>query len=442
MRAALVGERWLSAARLIFCGATLARALWLLNVPGMGWPHAALSMPATLAAMAFSVWMVVRGWREVRRPRLLSVSAVVDAVGCFAALVPNALWPVHDYLGILRIPDVAAILIITIASGLRLSAVAVTYAAILNTLSFVVLVTIDASRAYLVFPLDAGLLALFAIYLATAILLAAMIAARTRKIVAQGAAQAVTAELARRRLGEILQDHHDVRSALSSASINAELARRATEADPHSASTEIQSLLDHLRDDLKHVGDLVTVVRERAYEEVRASGQRLCVDFPLVAAQVVAHLRRQFSAATISVENRLADSNVVVAGGQRTVERILINLLTNACEGDGERAAARVTLTCEPSERPTWVRVVVSDDGPGFPEHVLARCGQRAATTKKTGAGLGLLLVTGLVEANGGQVECANRVGGGASVRFELPGAAWVGAAPDDSPLSRAAIRD
>ena len=73
------------------------------------------------------------------------------------------------------------------------------------------------------------------------------------------------------------------------------------------------------------------------------------------------------------------------------------------------------------------VIVSVEDSGPGFNEEDIPRLfeqfyrGEQARTRATGGAGLGLAIARGVVEAHGGRIWAENVPGGGARVSFELP---------------------
>ena len=61
------------------------------------------------------------------------------------------------------------------------------------------------------------------------------------------------------------------------------------------------------------------------------------------------------------------------------------------------------------------------DRGPCFDENVLLAAGRAFVTTRAEGTGIGLFLAHAAVERLGGRIVLANREGGGAVTRVELP---------------------
>ncbi len=102
------------------------------------------------------------------------------------------------------------------------------------------------------------------------------------------------------------------------------------------------------------------------------------------------------------------------------VEQILANLIENAVR----HGAGTVTTVVEPAvvAGVPGVAVAVRDQGPGIAPEVAPRVFARFWRAKRRGgAGLGLFIVKGLVEAHGGEIVVQQAPGGGAEFRFTMP---------------------
>lgn len=98
------------------------------------------------------------------------------------------------------------------------------------------------------------------------------------------------------------------------------------------------------------------------------------------------------------------------------LDQVLGNLLENAVR----HGAGAVRVEVSPAG--DGVQVVVSDEGEGISPEVATRVFTRFwRGSRRTGTGLGLYIVKGLVEAHGGSVEVTRAPGGGAAFRFVLP---------------------
>jgi signal transduction histidine kinase len=105
------------------------------------------------------------------------------------------------------------------------------------------------------------------------------------------------------------------------------------------------------------------------------------------------------------------------------VERVLMNLLANAVRHSPPNG--EVAVVVEPDS--DHVVIAVEDSGNGLAADASERMFDRfwredeSRTHSSGGAGLGLAIARGLVEAHGGRIWAENRKGGGARVAFTLP---------------------
>ncbi|MBK9054933.1 MAG: sensor histidine kinase [Chloroflexi bacterium] len=105
------------------------------------------------------------------------------------------------------------------------------------------------------------------------------------------------------------------------------------------------------------------------------------------------------------------------------IGRVLSNLISNALQYTPAGGTVRVSAT----RQPEGVVVQVQDTGIGFDPKDLPRVfeqfyrGEEARTRTTGGAGLGLAIARGVIEAHRGRIWAENVPTGGAQVSFLLP---------------------
>jgi two-component system sensor histidine kinase KdpD len=103
------------------------------------------------------------------------------------------------------------------------------------------------------------------------------------------------------------------------------------------------------------------------------------------------------------------------------IEQVLINLVDNAIKYTPETSPVEISACVEDQT----VRVAVADRGPGLAPgeeaHVFEKFFRGHEGGTRSGAGLGLAIARGMVEAHGGRISAEPRPGGGALFRFTLP---------------------
>lgn len=90
------------------------------------------------------------------------------------------------------------------------------------------------------------------------------------------------------------------------------------------------------------------------------------------------------------------------------LKQALINVFRNAAEATPAGGSIRVAV----ESTPAFVRVVVSDTGPGIPEETMKRLYRPFGSTKPGGSGLGLAVAKRLLEKNGGSLALASSPAG------------------------------
>ena len=199
---------------------------------------------------------------------------------------------------------------------------------------------------------------------------------------------------------------HELGTPLATMAILVGELGRNTELGP-----ETQEDLALLREQIEHCKGIITGLAARAGQARAEGGAALDLDRWL--EQVVARWHRLRPHAEAEVSLRGTATPRVV--GEATLEQALLNLFNNAADaGDGH-------IEIESEWDGTKLRIEIRDRGPGFDENVLLQAGRAFITTRPEGTGIGLFLAHAAVERLGGRIVLANREGGGAVTRVELP---------------------
>jgi len=205
--------------------------------------------------------------------------------------------------------------------------------------------------------------------------------------------------------------------------------------DLRSPLANMQAMLEALEDGLGAPEEYVPVLQEQVqvlsllvddlFELARIDAGALTLEMHrLPVAPVVSSSLRGVEAEARSRHVRLAaevEEGVTARFAPEKVERVLMNLLTNALRHTPSDGAVAVRVEPRPGE----VQVAVEDTGEGLDaeaqERMFERFWRGDQSRSSRGAGLGLAIARGLVEAHGGRIWAEDREGGGARVCFTLP---------------------
>jgi two-component system, OmpR family, sensor histidine kinase SaeS len=135
----------------------------------------------------------------------------------------------------------------------------------------------------------------------------------------------------------------------------------------------------------------------------------------------VSSLQAEAAAREIRLEAHLDGTLPRVRCAPEQVERVLLNLLKNALRHTPSDGSVVVEARPVGSE----LEISVADTGagiePGDETRMFDRFWRADRARRGGGAGLGLAIARGLVEAQGGRIWAERRLGGGARVAFTLP---------------------
>jgi signal transduction histidine kinase len=123
----------------------------------------------------------------------------------------------------------------------------------------------------------------------------------------------------------------------------------------------------------------------------------------------------------VSLRLALDEALPPVLANRIQIQRVLVNLLTNAIEslGAAERRGRRISIRSAAGDHET-LRLEISDSGAGIAPEDMTQIFEPFFTTKASGTGLGLSLSRTVVESHGGRLWATRAEDGGATFHLEL----------------------
>ncbi len=112
----------------------------------------------------------------------------------------------------------------------------------------------------------------------------------------------------------------------------------------------------------------------------------------------------------ISIEAMLDEACPNISGDAQQLRQVIHNLLQNAVDATLSTPVKQVKISSQWNPETQRVRMVVSDSGAGFPEHILKRAFEPYVTTKHHGTGLGLAVVKKIADEHHARLDISNRV--------------------------------
>ncbi len=150
---------------------------------------------------------------------------------------------------------------------------------------------------------------------------------------------------------------------------------------------------------------------------LRSAPEPVLVDVREVCGRVIQLL--SYTAMEAGVELKFeGDVELPAVLGERDrLEQAVLNLMLNAIQAMPHGGSVALATVAGDG----WVRVNVTDTGPGIPQDLADQLFDPHVTTKPAGSGLGLPLVRKIVEAHGGSVRYRSTAGQGATFTLILP---------------------
>ena len=228
-------------------------------------------------------------------------------------------------------------------------------------------------------------------------------------------------EQARREL--IASVSHDLRTPLASLQAMVEALNDGVVSDP----ATVQRYMATMQAEISHLSTLISDLFE--VSQIDAGALRLQIEAsPLqdLISDTLESLRIQADRKGLSLAGEVEKDLPPALMDPYRVQRVLYNLVQNAIR----HTPADGTVVLGARDAGSEIQVSIADSGEGIQPSDLARIfdrfyrGDPARTRDEAGAGLGLTIARGLVEAHGGRIWVESEVGKGSRFSFTLPKAA------------------
>jgi signal transduction histidine kinase len=207
---------------------------------------------------------------------------------------------------------------------------------------------------------------------------------------------------------------HDFRNPMSSLRLDAQMLQKETGKGAACRADRVGELADRMRTTLDRMDK---VFQEFLYVSRPAADEAETFELCACLRECCAMLAPRFEHKKLKSDLRMPESPLPVTGRRASIQRALLNVLTNAEQFSPEGGV--VVVAASRAEHRAVIEVL--DSGPGIPTADLDRIFDMFHSGRPGGTGLGLFLAKTALEGSGGSIQASNRPEGGACLRMTLP---------------------
>jgi signal transduction histidine kinase len=210
---------------------------------------------------------------------------------------------------------------------------------------------------------------------------------------------------------------HDLRNPLNAVTLGSSLlltSKTLSDADRE----EIETIRISANRMNRLIADLLDVTRLEGGKQLPIEAERLDVQELIDESEEL--FRAQAAVASVTIEYPDVEGVPAVFADRHRVMQVLSNLIGNSLKFTPPGGTISVLAVETAGE----VLFTVSDTGPGIPPENLQDIFSpywQAKRTERMGAGLGLPIARGIIEAHGGRIWAESEPGAGSRFHFTLP---------------------
>jgi len=198
-------------------------------------------------------------------------------------------------------------------------------------------------------------------------------------------------------------------------SVNA--AKRLLAREDHASLMVAQDVADEAVAEALRASDIIRGLRQFVTLD---QTERRTEALPSMIEEAVALALRSVAPLTARLNFELDEKAPEVCVDRVQIQQVLVNLIRNAFEAMAGQDQREMTLATRVLDD-GMIEVTVADIGPGIHSDIAGRLFEPFVSNKYDGMGLGLSISRSIIEAHGGRLTAAPKLGGGTIFRFTVP---------------------
>ena len=210
---------------------------------------------------------------------------------------------------------------------------------------------------------------------------------------------------------------HEIGNPLNSLYLHLQYLQRVVDRAENSGDLDKAGLLEELDESRKEVERLDVIINQFLHALRPGKPDFQPLDLKTLVLESLNFMRHEITAKKVNVEFLWNDDVPLVDGDAGQLKQAFYNLVRNALQS----MTSGGSLGIRGYANDEFISLSVSDTGKGICQENLAHIFEAYFTTRRTGTGLGLMIVERIVREHGGSLSVGGREGEGAVFTISLP---------------------
>ena len=211
---------------------------------------------------------------------------------------------------------------------------------------------------------------------------------------------------------------HEIKNPLTSIDIHIQLLNREIQKFKSNNIEAVKNIKNFLAIVKEEIDRLNSIVQDFLFAVRPMSLSLSKKNINGIVRDLVDFLKYELLEADIEVKLDLDDKLPDVVVDSKYLKQALLNIIKNSAEAI--RSGGKIRIKTE-EEKDGDVVIHIMDDGEGIPESIMSKIFEPYFTTRKSGTGLGLVIVYKIIRELGGDLAVKSEEGGGTVFRIKLP---------------------